>query len=686
MPDLEWRQYNIYFPDRRTAGAVAAHDLRPALVAAQEAGVLHGWWFMRKHPWRLRYIPRVAGSSAVAELLDDLAATGRIKAWTPGIYEPETAAFGGNTAMAIAHTLFHHDSRHVLARAAQCSVPPLGLRETTALLCNAMFRAAGLDWYEQGDVWSKVAALRPVAPAASRPQQQRAAHRLMTVDIHDLCGSGPLGGYEGWISAFEQAGRALAALAHEGFLTRGLRAVLAHHVVFHFNRASLPVTDQAALAAVLSDTVFQSVPNSPTTSTTTIKVQPMTTLSDNRAASADELRAELADRLRDRNVLNSPAIEEAFRRTPRHLFLPGVPLDRAYADTPVYTKTEDGGEHISAASQPGIVTMMLEQLDPRPGDRILEAGAGTGYNAAIMAAVVGETGHVTTIDVDEDLVAGARAHLTAAGIDNVDVVLGDGALGHAQGAPFDHVIATVGAYEIPAAWLEQLSPDGRLVVPLRLRGTNSRSIVFERHDTGWRSRDSQLAVFMPLRGIGDDARRYVQLTPENDVTLQVHKDQTVNGQALAGVLKSERHEGWSGVAFPPDVSFEWLDLWLCLRLDNALMRMNIKPTAKERGQVAPIFGWGSMATVHDRDLAYLTIRPTTPAPEGGKLYEVGVIGHGPTAQNLVDRVLGEIRTWNDHYRARSVRFEIPDSPTTTDAAAGRFVLERLHRPITIIWE
>ncbi|WP_143219906.1 methyltransferase, FxLD system [Actinomadura sp. CNU-125] len=413
----------------------------------------------------------------------------------------------------------------------------------------------------------------------------------------------------------------------------------------------------------------------------------MTTLSDNReAASAAELRAELVDRLCEHKVVNSPATEDAFRRTPRHLFLPGVPLDQAYADTPVYIKTDGTGENISAASQPWMVATMLEQLDAQPGDRILEAGAGTGYNAALMAAIVGESGHVTTIDVDEDLVTGAREHLAAANVTNVDVVLGDGALGHSPNAPFDRVIATVGAYEVPTAWLEQLAPDGRLVVPLRLRGTNSRSIVFERHDTGWRSRDSQLAVFMPLRGVGDDARRYVQLTPEKDVTLQVHKDQTVDGQALTGVLDTKRHEDWSGVAFPGNVPFEWLDLWLCLRLDNALMRMNVHLQAKERGRVTPMFGWGSMATVRGRDLAYLTIRPAPPAPDGGKLYEVGAIGHGPSAQDLVDRVIAEVRTWDEEYRNRDVRFELPDTPAVADPAAGRFVLERAHRPITVIWE
>src|SRR5713226_8795469 len=148
MPTADWRQYNIEFPDRTTAGHVAAHDLRPALTTAQDAGLLHDWWFIRKQPWRLRYLPDDLGCTAVADLLATLAANCRIVSWTPGIYEPETLAFGGQAAMEIAHRLFHRDSHYLLTRAAR-GAPALGQRETTVLLCCALLRAAGLDFYEQ---------------------------------------------------------------------------------------------------------------------------------------------------------------------------------------------------------------------------------------------------------------------------------------------------------------------------------------------------------------------------------------------------------------------------------------------------------------------------------------------------------------------------------------------------------
>jgi protein-L-isoaspartate(D-aspartate) O-methyltransferase len=143
---------------------------------------------------------------------------------------------------------------------------------------------------------------------------------------------------------------------------------------------------------------------------------------------------------------------------------------------------------------------MLDQLDAQPGERVLELGAGTGYNAALLAHLVGESGHVTTLDVDDDLVEGARAHLAAAGITNAEAVTRDGALGYAEGAPYDRIIATVGAHGVPHAWLQQLAPGGRLLVPQRLKGTVSRSVAYEQRDGRWVSLGSEMNTFMPLGG------------------------------------------------------------------------------------------------------------------------------------------------------------------------------------------
>ncbi|MEU3563809.1 methyltransferase, FxLD system [Kitasatospora sp. NPDC006786] len=432
-------------------------------------------------------------------------------------------------------------------------------------------------------------------------------------------------------------------------------------------------------------------PPSMSTIRTTTRATHMTTLSSDTASAAptaEELRAALTDRLLDQGAIRTAAVENAFRTVPREHFLPGFPLEAAYADNPTYTKADGSGTQISAASQPAIVALMLEQLDARPSDRIFEAGAGTDVNAAYMGRIVGPDGHVVAVDVDEDLVDGARKHLADAGITNVEVVLGDGALGHPAAAPFDRAIATVSTIEMPTPWLEQVKPTGRIVLPLRLRGTASRVIAFERGKDGWVSVDDQLAVFMPLRGSMDDARRTVQLTGEGDVTLQVHKDQdpAVDASLLLGILDSRRHETWTRVTIPAGTTYEYQDLWLALTLPNSLMRMSTTGSARERGAVTPMFGWGAMATVQGSSLAYLTLRPGEPTAEGRKTYETGVIGHGPDGAALADLVAEQIRVWNTSFRNRTLRIALPDTLGTAAPAAGRFVLERPNHPITITWE
>lgn len=404
---------------------------------------------------------------------------------------------------------------------------------------------------------------------------------------------------------------------------------------------------------------------------------------------AVELRDALATRLVTDGVVRDEAVEAAFARVPRHLFLPGLPLADAYADAPVYTKHDGAGTRISAASQPRIVAMMLEQLQIRPGQRILELGAGTGYNAALMAAATGPSGHVTTLDIDADLVTGAREHLAAAGVGNVEVLCADGALGHSDIAPYDRVIATVGAFEIPRPWLTQLSPGGRLVAPVRLAGAASRSIAFERDTDSWTSRGSEMAVFMPLRGIGDDARRVLDLTGTGEVTLQTHKDNAhhTDPATLAGVLDTTSADTWTGVHFGSGESFEWLDLWLSCHLPNPLMRMEVAATARGRGLARPIFPTAAMATsTADGALAYLTTRPAEPSPDGARRFEVGVVGHGTHGPDLAEQVATAITTWNDTGRNRTVHFSIPDTPPSPATSADRVVLDRPSSPIIITWE
>jgi protein-L-isoaspartate(D-aspartate) O-methyltransferase len=451
---------------------------------------------------------------------------------------------------------------------------------------------------------------------------------------------------------------------------------------------------------------------------------------------ADRLRDALVDQLAAAGTVRVPAVEAALRAVPRHVFVPDATLPRAYADDGVQTKLDADGVPISAASQPSIVAVMLEQLAVAPGDRILEIGAGTGYNAALLARLAGEDGSVVTLDVDDDIVHGARVALAQAGFPDVSVIRGDGALGYAPSAPYDRIIATVGARDIPLAWQDQLAPDGRIVVPLRLRGSVTRSVAF-RHARAagepkagpvLRSVSSVMCGFMPMRAsIASDERRTLPLTPSADVLLEIQREQvdSVDPAALDGVLGTEPVTVSTGVPLDDAPAAEWLYLWLTCVLDGGLFRLQVKQSAVDTGVVAAPFRWGAVGTIAGGSLAYLTLGPgkdktgkeapgqRTPGQENGNREtsgnrqtngdretsdgtgagperEVGVIGHGPRGRALAETLAERIRTWDARYRTRSARFEIwPAGAAASPALTSRedmFVFPTPANTLVVSWE
>jgi protein-L-isoaspartate(D-aspartate) O-methyltransferase len=134
------------------------------------------------------------------------------------------------------------------------------------------------------------------------------------------------------------------------------------------------------------------------------------------------------------------------RAVPRHLFVPEASIEEACAaGSAVVTKRDPRGRPLSSASAPGIVAMMLDQLDVRPRQRVLEIGSGTGYNAALLAELAGPAGHVVTIDSDPESTSRTRAALARTGHTEVEVHPGDGALGTGDASVFDRIIVTAEA-------------------------------------------------------------------------------------------------------------------------------------------------------------------------------------------------------------------------------------------------
>jgi protein-L-isoaspartate(D-aspartate) O-methyltransferase len=171
---------------------------------------------------------------------------------------------------------------------------------------------------------------------------------------------------------------------------------------------------------------------------------------------ARERQVMVTRQLQDRGV-RTVAVLDAFRVVPRERFVPASVRARAYDDRPL--EIGDG----QTISQPYIVGLMVEALDLKPTDRVLEIGAGSGYAAAIVSRLCRQ---VVAVERIPEFAKGARERLAALGYDNIEVVAADGTLGWASGAPFDAILVSAAAAHVPDALIEQLAPGGRLLIPI----------------------------------------------------------------------------------------------------------------------------------------------------------------------------------------------------------------------------
>ncbi|MBA2310626.1 MAG: methyltransferase, FxLD system, partial [Pseudonocardiales bacterium] len=545
------------------------------------------------------------------------------------------------------------------------------------------------DWYEQGDIWEQIATHRtpahPDGQQPSRPSPTTVAAVRQLLTAADDTDDSPMRTAPAWPQAFRHAGHALAELAHHTTLTRGLRALLAHHLLFSLNRLGISAEHQRLLATAASQVVFQhtehtpdAFPNSSSHSEPAARVTAVTT--DTTAADPGQLRAALADYIRDRKTFRTPQVEDAFRTVPRHVFLPGVDLHTAYAPRQVVTKRADDGTAVSSASSPNLVAEMLELLDVHPGHRVLEIGAATGINAALLAELTGPTGRVVTIELDDDLATGARTGLATAGYPHVQVICGDGALGHPARAPYDRITVTAGAWDISAAWWQQLAAGGRLVVPLRLHGSGlTRVLPFDLDQLGRMvSTTAYVCGFVPMRGTAEQAEHHVRLA--EDVILKLDPADLPDDTALAHALTHPAHAHWTGIHVHDDEPAEHLDLWLATS-DSATSfgRLAVGTVARSNGLIDPALRWAGASLYNHDTIAYIVVRPRS-----GDTNELGIVTHGPDSHKLTAQADDLLHRW---HRERPTQPTITAHPAETphDQAASPAHIERPHTDLTIAW-
>ncbi|MGZ3625914.1 MAG: hypothetical protein ACXVDN_20410 [Ktedonobacteraceae bacterium] len=196
--------------------------------------------------------------------------------------------------------------------------------------------------------------------------------------------------------------------------------------------------------------------------------------------------------LKSEGRLSSPLVESAFKEVPRHPFIDHFYLlerkDRrmqwqqvqpstvqntdawlraVYANQPVVTAFDEDNTPTSSCSSPDAMALMLEASELGPGMRVLEIGTGTGYNAALLAHIVGDPHNIFTVEIDAALARRAQRILDQVAGEGITVYSGDGLRGYAPGAPYDRIIATGSYHKVPLDWLDQLQPGGILLMNLR---------------------------------------------------------------------------------------------------------------------------------------------------------------------------------------------------------------------------
>ena len=270
-----------------------------------------------------------------------------------------------------------------------------------------------------------------------------------------------------------------------------------------------------------------------------------------------QLQSKLLGELRSSQLLADPVIDAAFGAIPRHLFLPQFDLATVYQDKAIALKVSPSGETLSSSSQPTMMAIMLQQLRLAPDMNVLEIGAASGYNAAILSRIVGAGGYITTLEIDRELAEEARNNLLRAGFGKVLVVDCDAAGGYEPRAQYDRILATAGVWDVPRKWLQQLREDGRLVVPIWLDGVQVSAAFIPQPDGTYLSVDNRPCAFVYLQGLaaGPDVRKriggaYLEVIADDvdkidTAALHLLLSEDVEIQRLGKVLRPQ--EFWHGL-------------------------------------------------------------------------------------------------------------------------------------------
>ena len=384
------------------------------------------------------------------------------------------------------------------------------------------------------------------------------------------------------------------------------------------------------------------------------------------------------DLIADGTIVSGP-VEAVMRKVPREMFAPELPMEEIYhPSNGAVTKRDAHGNAVSSLSAPQVQAYMLEQAHIEPGMNVLEVGSG-GMNAAYLLELVGPSGRVTTVDIDPFVTERAARLLEEAGYSRANVVLADAEGGVPEYAPYDRILITVGASDIPSAWVDQLADGGRLVVPLEMRG-QSRTIAFDKADGHLVSYSARLFGFVPMQGAGArEATLFVMRGGE--VTLRFDEKTDVDPRRLEHVFDNPRVEVWSGATIGRTEPWATAHMWLATTLPGFCRVVVDK--SKTTGLISPPGSHTAAPAVVGSDcLAYVTTRGVAES----SVVEFGVHAFGPHAGELAEHVAEQLRVWaREHRGGPGPTVYVHPAGTPDDALPSGRVVDKPHCRITISW-
>ncbi|MFJ9216581.1 methyltransferase, FxLD system [Streptomyces sp. NPDC102383] len=401
---------------------------------------------------------------------------------------------------------------------------------------------------------------------------------------------------------------------------------------------------------------------------------------------ASSLRHQLADQLAEAGHIRTPAVDEALRTVPRHAFAPEVPVQKAYANDVVATRRGDDGRVISSISAPWLQADMLEAARIQPGHRVLEIGSG-GYNAALIAELVGPAGSVITLDIDSAVTDRATRFLAQTGYDHIHVVTADAEHLPTDIVPdggFDAILVTVETWDLP--WIDALADGGRLVAPLRLHGYHW-AIGFTKSDGALLSNEPLIVCgFVAMQGDGAwDANRLT--VPGTGVHLSWEDGAPLPVDHLAPALLQEPTVARTHVTVGGQEPFDALTLYLAGALPG-FCRLSVDSDSENGVLNPPPPHWPGAAIVRGASLARLATERIGEGDDDNGLYEFVVHGYGPHGHLAAKEMADQVQHWQRNHRAAlcpRITLHPLDSNSPAPTTNHPHVFVKRHARVAIDW-